>query len=244
MTQEWNIWFWSFSKAIDSMKKVFSILKYIRKSRIFMLTSRKKSFHRKHTIKNYVLNELKRYIKYNSEKLGFLKLRNKFFDRLRNRGFRKYSLAKMFSTVSYMSRDKYLSSNDKIYSAFVQETQVEMVLDEAAEDNFQEHLKPDQNERETGTSIRERIISPTDKVVSFQTTLDQTTKLKKDYFLGFVFPGNCVEIHKAIKKIFDEELEKNCKASPTFKACFENCAIGPLFRNEKKIGAIISKTKI
>ena len=122
----------------------------------------------------------------------------------------------MFSTVSYMSRDKYLSSNDKIYSAFVQETQVEMVLDEAAEGTFQDHLKPDQNEKETGTSIR--IISPTDKVVSFQTTLDQTTKPKKDYFLGFVFPGNCVEIHKEIKKIFDEEMEKSCKASPTFKA--------------------------
>ena len=98
--------------------------------------------------------------------------------------------------------------------------------------------------KQQGTSIRERIISPTDKVVAFQTTLDQTTKPKKDYSLGFVFPGNCVEIHKDIKKIFDEELEKNCKASPTFKACFENCAIGPLFRNEKKIGAIISKTKI
>ena len=51
-------------------------------------------------------------------------------------------------------------------------------------------------------------------------------------------------LNKDIKKIFDEELEKNCKASPTFKACFENCVIGPLFRNEKKIGAIISKTKI
>ena len=36
------------------------------------------SNHKKHTIKNYVQNELKRYIKFNSEKLGFLKLRNKF----------------------------------------------------------------------------------------------------------------------------------------------------------------------
>ena len=78
-----------------------------------------------------------------------------------------------------MSRDKYLSSNDKIYSAVIQETQVEMALDEVAEGTFQDHLKPDQNEKETGTSTRERIISPTDKVVSFQTTLDQTTKPKK-----------------------------------------------------------------
>ena len=95
-----------------------------------------------------------------------------------------------------------------------------------------------------GTSIKEGIISPKDKVVSFQITLDQTTKPKKDYFLGFVFPGNCVEIHKEIKKIFDEEMEKSCKASTTFKACFQNCAIGALFRNEKKLGANIFKTKL
>ena len=40
-----------------------------------------KSNHKKHTIKNFVVNELKRYVKYNTEKLYFLKLRNKFFDR-------------------------------------------------------------------------------------------------------------------------------------------------------------------
>ena len=152
----------------------------------------------------------------------------------------------MFLAVSYTSRDKYLSSNDKIYSAVVQETQVEISLDEVAESTFQDHLKSDQNkqEKEIGTSIKEGIISPTDKVVPFQTTLDQTTKPKKDYSLGFVFPGNCVEIHKEIKKIFEEEMEKNCKASATFKACFENCAIGARFRNEKKLVAIISKTKL
>ena len=33
-----------------------------------------KSNHRSHTIRNYVLNELKWYIKYNSEKLNFLNL--------------------------------------------------------------------------------------------------------------------------------------------------------------------------
>ena len=87
----------------------------------------------------------------------------------------------MFSAGSYTSRDKYLSSNDKIYSAVVQETKAEMVLDEVAESIFQDHLKPDQNkqEKEVGTSIKEGIISPTDKVVSFQTTLGQTTKPKK-----------------------------------------------------------------
>ena len=122
-----------------------------------------------------------------------------------------------------------------------------MALSEVTESIFQYNLQPDQNiqDKEVGASIQNRTTSPTDKVVvSFQTTLDQTTKPKKDYSLGFVFPGNCVEIHKEIKKIFDEEMEKSCKASPTFKACFQNCAIGALFRNEKKLGAIISKTKL
>jgi len=48
-----------------------------------------KSGHVSHTIKNYVLGELKRYIRYNSLKLTFLKIRTKFFSRLRNRGFKK-----------------------------------------------------------------------------------------------------------------------------------------------------------
>ena len=94
MAQEWNIWIWSFSKAIDSMKSFFFDIKIYQKEQNLYAYIPQKSFHRKHTIKHYVLNELKRYIKYNSEKLGFLKLRNKFFDRLRNQGFRKYSLTK------------------------------------------------------------------------------------------------------------------------------------------------------
>ena len=41
-----------------------------------------KSGHVSHTIKNYVLGELKRYIKYNSLKLSFLKVRTRFFQDL------------------------------------------------------------------------------------------------------------------------------------------------------------------
>ena len=136
-----------------------------------MLTSRKKVFTENiHTIKNYVLNELKRYIKYNSEKLGFLKLRNKFFDRLRNRGFKKYSLTKMFSAVSYASTNEYLSTNDKIYSTVVQETQAKMALTEVAETIFQENLNQElhQTVEEVWASIRDRKTSAKDKVVRFR----------------------------------------------------------------------------
>ena len=51
----------------------------------------------------------------------------------------------MFSAVSYASRDKYLSSNDKIYSTVVQETQAEMALSEVMESMFQYNLKPEKN---------------------------------------------------------------------------------------------------
>ena len=75
----------------------------------------------------------------------------------------------MFLAVSYTSRDKYLSSNDKIYSAVVQETQAEMALSEIAESIFQDNLQPDQNmqEKEVGASIQDRTTSPTDEVVLF-----------------------------------------------------------------------------
>ena len=64
-----------------------------------------------------------------------------------------------------------------------------MALSEVAESIFQDILQLDQNtqEKEVGASIKERTISQTDKVVSFQTTLDQTTKLKKILRSWFCF---------------------------------------------------------
>ena len=46
-----------------------------------------KSGHVSHTIKNYVLGEIKRNVRYNSLKLTFLKIKTQFFSRLGNRGF-------------------------------------------------------------------------------------------------------------------------------------------------------------
>ena len=76
-----------------------------------------------------------------------------------------------------------------MYSTVVQETQAEMALNEVAENIFQDHLQPDQNmqEEEVGASIQERTTSPTDKVVSFQTTLGQTPKPQKITLLVLFF---------------------------------------------------------
>ena len=68
------------------------------------------SFHQKHTIKNIVWGELKRYVRYNTEGKFFKKLRGRFFHRLRNRGFKKYVLSKLFQHVTYLQRDKLLNT--------------------------------------------------------------------------------------------------------------------------------------
>ena len=71
-----------------------------------------------------------------------------------------------------------------------------MALTEVAETIFQDNLNQELNnqEEEVGASIQDRSTSTKDKVVPFRTVLGQTTKPKKDYSLGFIFPGNCVEI--------------------------------------------------
>ena len=90
-----------------------------------------KSGHVSHTIKNYVLGELKRYIRYNSLKLTFLKIRTKFFSRLRNRGFKKVWLRKHFATLKYEDREKLMAIKDSDSSSSHPEFQ--MVLEKEAE---------------------------------------------------------------------------------------------------------------
>jgi len=70
-----------------------------------------KSAHPRHTIKNYVLGELKRYVRINTEELNYQKIKNNFFLRMRNRGFHKNVLAKWFSQVKYSNRAKFLDGN-------------------------------------------------------------------------------------------------------------------------------------
>ena len=89
-----------------------------------------KSGHVTHTIKNYILGELKRYIRYNSLKLTFLKIRTKFFSRLRNRGFKKVWLKKQFSKLKYENREMLMNRPDSDCSR----PDFQMVLEKEAED--------------------------------------------------------------------------------------------------------------
>ena len=96
----------------------------------------------------------------------------------------------MFSAVSYSSRNKYLSTNDKIYSIVVQETQAKLALTEVAENIFQYNLnlEPNNQEEEFRASIQDRSTSTKDKVVPFWNSSWSKHKPKKDCFLGFIFP--------------------------------------------------------
>ena len=92
-----------------------------------------RSYHQRHTIKNYVWGELKRYVRYNTEEKNFKKLRVRFFLRLRNRGFRKYTLTKLFSKVTYAQRNELLKKetplSNAITSVTLQEAEMRLHLD-------------------------------------------------------------------------------------------------------------------
>ena len=89
-----------------------------------------KSGHVTHTIKNYVLGEIKRYIRYNSLKLSFLKIRTQFFSRLRNRGFKKVWLRILFSILKYEDCQKLMEDSHFSYpeSQVVLETEAEGLM--------------------------------------------------------------------------------------------------------------------
>ena len=88
-----------------------------------------KSAHPRHTIKNYVIGELKRYVRVNTEELNFLKIKNRFFLRMRNRGFNKIKLSHWFSEVQFSSSAKFLSTTQKIIVIFrVREKQRQILV--------------------------------------------------------------------------------------------------------------------
>jgi len=89
-----------------------------------------KSAHPRHTIKNYILGELQRYVRINTDDLNFLKIRNIFFLRMRNRGVNKHKLSLWFSEIKYSSRAKYLgaSPGNICYFQGTRETQAESLL--------------------------------------------------------------------------------------------------------------------
>ena len=63
-----------------------------------------KSGHQKHTIWNFVIGELRRYVRICTQEISFVRVKNKFFKRLRLRGYKKFFLKRLFGKVKYSSR--------------------------------------------------------------------------------------------------------------------------------------------
>jgi hypothetical protein len=80
-----------------------------------------KSVHQDHTIVNFVIEELHRYVKCNSNKLYFLKDKLSFYNRLRDRGYKKTFLNKNFRKVSYESRMELLKLHVSALGCYDQE---------------------------------------------------------------------------------------------------------------------------
>jgi len=98
-----------------------------------------KSGHQKHTIRNFILGELKRYVRCSTQEFSFLKTKNKFFKRLRQRGYKKVFLKKLFRKVKHSSRNSLLkiSPQQRIEGNFYSQTQENDII-ESAEQIFHE----------------------------------------------------------------------------------------------------------
>ena len=68
-----------------------------------------KSDHPSHIIVNFILAELKRYIKCNSDEFDFLCNKFSFYNRLIDRGYDRNFLNQQFGKISYNSRSDLLS---------------------------------------------------------------------------------------------------------------------------------------
>ena len=68
-----------------------------------------KNAHPRQKITIYVTGVLKKDVRINTEELNFLKIKNSFFLRMRDRGFTKNKLSQWFSEVRYSDRAKFLA---------------------------------------------------------------------------------------------------------------------------------------
>ena len=66
------------------------------------------SYHPTHAKKSFIKAELLRYVRLSSKKYDFLQVKEKFFIRLRNRGYPVWFLIPIFEDVKYESRSKLL----------------------------------------------------------------------------------------------------------------------------------------
>ena len=109
-----------------------------------------------------------------------------------------YTLSKLFSAVSYSSRNKYLSNNDKIYSTVVQETQAELALTEVAETTLQETSTKSRTKQRKRSGLLSGTGAPLQKIrlYLFENLLVKTENQTKKIILLVLFSQEIVSKYK------------------------------------------------
>ena len=100
------IWLLLYKRFIDDGFGITNVFQKEENKYMYIPAS---SGHQQHTINNFILGELRRYVRFNTIKKNFLKIKRKFFIRLRNRGYTKIFLARLFSKIKFGSRNKLLA---------------------------------------------------------------------------------------------------------------------------------------
>ena len=98
-----------------------------------------KSGHQKHTIRNFILGELRKYIRCNTQEFNFLKINKKFDRRLRFCFCKKKSLKILFRKVKHSSRNELLkiSSQHDCHGEKFHSSRIEPQEIDIAEQEFQ-----------------------------------------------------------------------------------------------------------
>ena len=187
-----------------------------------------------HTIKNYVLNKLKRYIKYNYEKLGFLKLRNKFFERLRNQDFRKYSWQKCFQLCRTRLEINIYPPMTKFILLLCRRRKPSWLWLRWRKifSNTTSTRSRTTKRKSLGLLSRTGVLQQKIRLCLFEIVLGQNTNPKRIAFLVLSFQNHLWR-----------RAGKSCKASLLFKTCFQNCAIGALSQRKKAWSNCTKKQK-
>ena len=192
---------------------------------------------------------------------------------MRNRGFNKNVLEKLFSQVKYSKKAKFLYSNpdDNYYYQSMRETRADTTLIKIGEGIMRETLGTDTKEaaavvsededteasKEASTyrtvlsskgSLYKRVAYPllNAKLKKQKTSACMTvlsSDSKKKERLCCIFPGSVLEIRNEINQIFKEELSLLFR-SKTMGKVFENINVCAIIKNKKSIKNLVVKTKI
>ena len=233
-----------------------------------------KSAHPRHTIKNYILGELKRYVRINTEEFNFLKIRNKFFLRLRNRGFEKKKLTRWFSEVRYSLRAKYLGANpgNICYFQGTRESMADPLLIKISEETLKVATSGATDDSTEVVSEDEVVTTLEDIVCQEASIAKGIAKRKSTYSIDTV-------LQKKLKTSFEcptvslltpkQNREKLCcifpgsmmefrkeiksifaaetatlLSHPNMRRTFRNIAIMPVIKNKDSLKNLVVKTKI